>query len=123
MTTKTKKVLYILLAVVLLGIAGYAIYGHCAHNGIPADATQEEQVMAVLTNNNCFACHAAAPELPFYASFPVIGPTMDEHVLHAQRFTDLKAATADLAAISEPELAKLEYSTLLGTMPISQYKM
>ncbi len=123
MTTKTKKVLYILLAVVLLGIAGYAIYGHCAHNRIPADAGQEEQVMAVLQNNNCFACHAAAPELPFYASFPVIGPMMDEHVLHAQRFTDLKAATADLAAITEPELAKLEYSVLAETMPISQYKM
>ena len=120
MKTQTKKVLYILLAVVVLAIAGYAIYGHCAHNRIPADASQEEQVMAVLQNNNCFACHAAAPELPFYASFPVIGPMMDEHVRHAQRFTDLKAATADLAAISEPELAKLEHSTLLGTMPISQ---
>lgn len=123
MKTQTKKVLYILLAVVLLGIAGYAIYGHCAHNRIPADASQEEQVMAVLQNNNCFACHAATPELPFYASFPVIGPMMDEHVRHAQRFTDLKAATADLSAITEPELAKLEHSTLLGTMPISQYKM
>ena len=63
MKTQTKKVLYILLAVVLLGIAGYAIYGHCAHNRIPADAGQEEQVMAVLKNNNCTACHAATPEI------------------------------------------------------------
>ncbi|MGN0236284.1 MAG: cytochrome c peroxidase [Paludibacteraceae bacterium] len=123
MTTTTKKVLYILLAVVLLGIAGYAIYGHCKHNGIPADAAQEEQVMAVLTRNDCFVCHSATPALPFYASFPVIGPMLDSHVHHAQRFTDLQAATADLAAISEPELAKLEYSVLTGSMPIHQYRM
>lgn len=123
MTPTVKKWLYAILCVVIVAICGYAIYGHCAHDRFPADATPTEQVQAILVNNNCFACHAAEPELPFYASFPIIDKILEKHVLHAQRFTDLKAVSADLDNISEAELAKLEHSVLMNTMPIMEYKM
>lgn len=123
MKPTVKKWLYAILLVVVALIAGYAIYGRCVHDRIPADAEPTEQVLAVLENNNCYACHAAEPELPFYASFPIIGDMLEEHVLHAQRFSDLKAVSADLDHISEAELAKLEHSVQMNTMPIIQYKM
>ena len=117
-----KKVLLIILGIIVVAIAGYAIYGFGCRKSIPVGATADEQVLAILEQNDCFVCHAAEPDLPFYAKFPGMKGAMAEHVLHAQRFVDLKAATADLSTIDEVTLAKIEHAVLEETMPIAQYK-
>lgn len=122
-----KKVKIALQAVIAAGIVvvvAYAIYGFCLRKSTPqAPATQEEQVMAILEQNDCFVCHAAEPNMPFYASFPVMKGVMAEHVRHAQLFCDLKAAMADPSKVDEVTLAKIEHCLQENTMPISQYKM
>lgn len=117
-----KKVLLIILGIIVAAIAAYAIYGFGCRKSIPADATVEEQVLAILEQNDCYACHAAEPDLPFYANFPIMKGMMAQHVLHGQRFLDLKAATADLSTIDEVTLAKIEHAVLEETMPILPYK-
>jgi len=117
-----KKFLTIVLAVLIGAAAIFAIYRFGFRKSIP-DAPQSEQVMAILTQNDCFVCHSQTPKLPFYSKLPVIGPMMDEHVDHAKRFVDLDAGTASLTDINEVTLAMIEHAVAYRTMPIHQYKM
>lgn len=118
-----KKLINIVVAFGVAILLGYAIYGFGLRKSLPATVPAEEQVMTILEQNACFACHAQEPALPFYASFPIMKDVMAEHVLHAQRFTCLKEDLGDLSQVDEPTLAKLEHAVLENTMPIAQYKM
>jgi len=117
-----KKVLKIALVILIGAAAIFAIYRFGFRKSIP-DAPQSEQIMAILTQNDCFVCHSQTPKLPFYAKFPVIGPMMAQHVDHAKRFVDLAAKTAVIENADEVTLAMLEHAVAYKTMPIHQYKM
>ena len=84
------KVLKIALCILLGGAAVIAVYRFGLRKSIP-DAPVTEQVMSILQQNDCFVCHSRNPQLPFYSSFPIIGPKMAEHAYHAYRFTDLES--------------------------------
>lgn len=117
-----KKALTILLAVLVLATVAHAIYRFGFRKSIP-DAPVQEQVVAILQQNDCFVCHSAEPKMPFYASLPIMGPMMEKHITHASRFTDLEAGTKCMDEISEVSLAMIEDAMLKGNMPIHQYKM
>lgn len=117
-----KKTVLWIFAVLALAVAGTAIYRFCFRKSIP-EAEQIVQVQSILQQNSCFVCHSFEPEKPFYASFPVIGKTMEKHMRHAVRFVELEEASEDLANAGEALLAKLEYCVLENTMPIIEYKM
>jgi len=117
-----KKTFGILVIIGLVVVAAYAIYGFCLRKSIPQDAP-DEQVMAILAQNDCFVCHAQDGKMPFYFHFHVMKQQMEQHVLHAQRFTDLEEAMADPHNVDQATLAKLEHAMLENTMPIIQYKM
>ncbi len=117
-----KKTLTSILILLVAAAAITAIYRFGFRKSIP-EAPVGEQVVSVLKQNDCFACHSMQPELPFYAEFPVIGPMMAGHVEHAQKFTDLETAAADIDNIDEVALSMIEHSVITGQMPIPEYKM
>jgi len=112
-----KKIVLSILALAVVIVAVYAVY--CF--GLRKSDTTD--VKAILAQNDCLVCHSSEPKLPFYASFPVIGTMMGEHVLHAQKFIDLEKATTDMNSVSEVTLSMIEYALEEETMPIMQYKM
>jgi len=118
-----KKTFGIIIIVGLVVVAAYAIYGFCLRKSTPKDAPMDEKVMAILKQNDCFVCHAQDGKMPFYFHLPVMKQQMEQHVLHAQRFVDLKVAMADPKNVDEATLAKIEHAMLNNTMPIIQYKM
>ena len=105
----------------LLGAAAIiAVYRFGFRKSIP-DAPVSEQVSSILKQNDCFVCHSANPKLPFYSSFPVIGPKMEEHTYHAYRFTDLESKVTE--DIDEVTLSMLDYAVSYGTMPVVGYRL
>ncbi|MBQ0044312.1 MAG: heme-binding domain-containing protein [Bacteroidales bacterium] len=117
-----KRVLTTILCLLLAVAAVVAVYRFGFRKSIP-DAPVEEQVLAILTQNDCFVCHNQHPDLPFYAVLPFMGPKMREHVSHATDFIDLEQRTADLSQVDEVTLSMLDHSVSYDTMPMAEYKM
>jgi len=118
-----RQIIGIIFTFVLVCISSYVIYGFCLRKTIPTDVPTEESILTILEQNDCFVCHAAEPQLPFYFSLPGMNKVMEKHVLHAQHFIDLKAAMADPKNVDEATLAKIEHAMLEKTMPILPYKL
>jgi len=121
-SVQMKKVLTFCFFAIVAVLAILAIWRFGIRKSIP-DAPVQEQVLSILKQNDCFACHSAEPAVPFYSSFPVIGPRMAEHVSHAVIFTDLEAAFYDMDAVDEVALSMLEYSIASGNMPLPEYRL
>jgi len=117
-----KKILTIAFVALVAAAAVLAVYRFAFRKSIP-DAPADTQVVSILAQSDCFVCHSAEPELPFYASFPIIGKMMSKHVGNATRFIDLKAKTADIEKVDEVTLAMIEHALVYKTMPIFEYKM
>lgn len=115
-----KKSLTIVLSVLLGAAAVLAVYRFSLRKSIP-DAPAAEQVVAILEQNECFACHSKNPELPFYASFPVIGAKIKEHVTRGTKFIDLKSKVGE--DIDEVTLSMLDHAVSYGCMPLAEYKL
>lgn len=114
------KALKITLCILLGAAAVIAVYRFGLRKSIP-DAPVTEQVVSILRQNDCFVCHSRNPRLPFYSSFPIIGPKMKEHAYHAYRFTDLESkVTAD---VDDVTLSMLDHAVSYGTMPIAGYRL
>ena len=114
------KVLKIALCILIGAAAVVAVYRFGLRKSIP-DAPVNEQVVSILRQNDCFVCHSRNPQLPFYSSFPIIGPKMKEHAYHAYRFTDLESkVTAD---VDDVTLSMLDHAVSYGTMPVAGYRL
>ena len=114
------KALKITLCILLGAAAVIAVYRFGLRKSIP-DAPVTEQVVSILRQNDCFVCHSRNPRLPFYSSFPIIGPKMKEHAYHAYRFTDLESkVTAD---VDDVTLSMLDHAVSYGTMPVAGYRL
>lgn len=117
-----KKLILTAIGSLVIIAAGIAVYRTVTRCSVP-DAPEEEQVMAVLNQNDCFVCHAPNAQMPFYFSFPLIGDRMKEHLTHAIRFFDLQTKTQDLAHVDPVTLSMLDHAVTYGTMPIMQYRL
>ena len=117
---KTGKVTLTVLCILTLGVIAFAVYRFAFRKSIP-DSSTPDQVVAVLQQNDCFVCHNRNAELPFYSSFPVIGPKMKEHAVHAFRFTDLKGKVGE--NIDEVTLSMLDHAVEYGGMPLPEYRI
>ncbi|MBQ0048853.1 MAG: heme-binding domain-containing protein [Bacteroidales bacterium] len=117
-----KKKLKIALCILLCIVACFAIYRFFLRKSIP-EGTAEEKVMAILQQNDCFVCHSKNAELPFYASFPIIGNKIKEHVTHGTNFIDLKEKLADLNNVDEVTLSMLDHAITYDRMPLTAYKL
>jgi len=116
------KFLKIAVAVILAAAVVAVICRISSRNRIP-EASASQKALAVLEQNDCFVCHSQTPDLPFYASLPVMGKIMAKHADHAVRFVNLESLVGDAGSVDEVTLAKLEHAAVYGTMPIHQYRM
>lgn len=117
-----KKILSICFFAALSVLVILAIYRFGFRKSV-TDAPAQEQILTILKQNDCFACHSQNPVFPAYANLPVIGPRLAEHVSHAVLFTDLQTAFADVEKVDEVALSMLEYSIAAGNMPLHEYRL
>jgi len=115
-------ILWICLALIIAAF-GTAVYRFCLMKSVPLEATQNEQVLSILKLNDCFVCHSSDAQLPFYASFPIIGSMMNEHIVRAQKNFSLDKYKDGISNFSEADISQMLYTVAMDDMPISQYKM
>ncbi len=117
---KIKTILGITLLLAVAIVLGYKFANTAPDKSLDANA----QAHKVLELGQCVACHAHAPQLPFYAEFPVIGPVVKDDAARAIREFDAEAVIKAIEngdAIDEVAINKLEYSFANGTMPLAKY--
>lgn len=115
-----KKLLGVALLLVVIGVLGYKF----ADTTPDKSLEPKDQALKVLEYGQCVACHAHAPQLPFYANFPIIGPVVKIDADRAIREFDAASmvdAIENGYPIDEVALNKMEYSFANGTMPLAKY--
>ena len=86
--------------------------------------TANEQVVQVLTDGGCASCHSMAPDLPFYAHFPVIKGMINKHVQEGYATFDIlpfMRTMKDESVPNEVDLNKVEQCIIDGSMPMKEY--
>jgi cytochrome c peroxidase len=111
-------------ALLLALLVGATIYRIVA-NGVPsADLPANERVYEIFTEGGCLDCHSAEPELPFYASFPVMGDMVKQDAAEGYRAFDMtgfmESVKAD-ADVNLVDLTKVEKVVLDDRMPMAKY--
>ena len=84
----------------------------------------QEQVLAIFEDGGCISCHSAEPELPFYASLPVMGDMVVADSQAGYQLFDIEPLLSALKSgekLSEVDVAKVEHVALNGTMPLAKY--
>ena len=115
-----KKLLFGLLVVVALLLAGYRISCKAPSEELP----KVEQVLAIFEDGGCLSCHSADPQLPFYASLPVMGDVVKADSQEGYRLFDIEPMMEALKSggkLSVVDVAKVEKAALDGTMPLAKY--
>ena len=78
----------------------------------------------ILADGGCISCHSAEPELPFYASFPVMGDVVKADSEAGYKLFDIAPMMEALANGTQPnpiDVAKVEKAALDGDMPMAKY--
>lgn len=117
-----KKIFGILLALVLLG----AITFRWVNRAPATNLASTQQTQFILESSSCITCHSANPELPFYASFPIIGEQVKADIFNGHRHFDITETLEKIEKgeiINQVSLAKIEKSILDGTMPLKKFTM
>ena len=115
-----KKLLYTLLVVAALLVAAYRV----ACSAPSAELQQSEQVQKILADGGCISCHSANPELPFYASFPVMGDVVKADSEGGYKLFDIAPMLEALENGTQPnpiDVARVEKAALDGKMPMAKY--
>lgn len=118
-----KKSSKIVLSVLVAAAVLFGVY-RMVNKAPSASLDSNAQMAEIIESSGCMACHAANPELPFYASFPVAGKLVKEDVQLAYRSFDMVPMVEALKKgekVSEVDLAKVEKVILDGTMPMAKY--
>lgn len=115
-----KRLITAIIMACIAIVVATAIYRFSLMKSIP-EAQPSVQVAAILEQNGCYECHDGASEPPFYASLPIVGSMLNEHIEHGKNFIDLRKA--DLENPSEVLLSMIEYTVQHGNMPIMEYKL
>lgn len=118
-----KKSSKIVLSVLVAAAVLFGVY-RMVNKAPSASLDSNAQMAEIIESSGCMACHAANPELPFYANFPVAGKLVKEDVQLAYRSFDMVPMVEALKKgekVSEVDLAKVEKVILDGTMPMAKY--
>ena len=122
-----KKTCFFRIAFVSVSLLLMTILSGCSSSEYKKFAGDEsKQVVSILQKNGCLDCHSAAAALPFYGKFPVIGSQVKADIVEGTRyidFTSLINALKNGTPVSEVDVAKLESTALLGSMPPKKYYM
>ena len=119
MKKSSKLILSVLVVVAVL----FGVY-RMANKAPSANMDSNAQMAEIVASGGCMACHAANPQMPFYADFPLVGKVVKEDIRLAYRSFDMTPMMEALdknEKISEVDLAKVEKVILDGTMPMAKY--
>ena len=99
----------------------------CSSSGYKKYADDpDRQVAAIIRENGCLACHSVDAPMPFYASFPIVGPVVVADIQDGTRYIDfgpMVEALENGQPVAQVDLAKLEHTALSGSMPPQKYKV
>lgn len=113
------------LILAVVGLAAVGAITYRAVNTTPSESlTPNERMLAILEDGGCAACHIAEPKLPFYANFPIAKSMITEDIVEGYKAFDIAPvieAIKNNQPINEVDLAKMEKTTLDGTMPLAKY--
>ena len=115
-----KKLLFGLLVVVALLLAVYRI----SCKAPSEEMAVNEQLLAIFEDGGCLSCHSAEPQLPFYASLPIMGDVVQADSQNGYKMFDIEPMMEALKSggkLSVVDVAKVEKSALDGTMPLAKY--
>ena len=115
-----KKLFLGLLVVVALLVAAYRI----SCKAPSAELTPQQRVAAIFEDGGCLSCHSAEPQLPFYASFPVMGDIVVADSKSGYQMFDIEPLVKALESgetLSAVDVAKVEKAALDGDMPMAKY--
>ena len=118
-----KKSSKIVLAILIIAAVLFGVY-RMMNTAPSAELDGNAQMVEIIENNGCLACHTANPPLPFYANFPVAGKLVKEDIRLAYRSFDMTPMIEALKAgakVNEVDLAKVEKVIQDGTMPMAKY--
>ncbi len=122
---KIKILGFLAVVAFVLTISGYLV--HCAADAkkvLGSASDVNGRAHAVLDLNGCVACHSPDAKLPWYAAVPGAKATIEKDVQLGTRTLDLQPVLDALKSgepVSEAELAKIEYTTQLNSMPPIKY--
>lgn len=119
-----KKVIKIGVGVILGLIVVLLLIYRLVNVAPSAELSANEQALAILRSGDCAACHVQNPDLPFYASLPVIGDVVKKDAYEGVRKIDLAPVITALEKgqpVDIVSLNKLEQSFTNGTMPLAKY--
>lgn len=131
-----KKILKIsLVAVIIVIVTLLVVYR--AVNTVPDEDTLVGQVSEIFDDGGCISCHSAAPALPFYATWPIVGDLVQKDSKDGYRAFDMVPMLNALDALEDAadgealagrsteihpvHLAKVEKVILDGRMPMAKY--
>ena len=89
-----------------------------------AELTPQQRVAAIFEDGGCLSCHSAEPQLPFYASFPVMGDIVVADSKAGYQMFDIEPLVKALESgetLSAVDVAKVEKAALDGDMPMAKY--
>ena len=108
-----------------IGIVAIGAITYRAVNTVPSESlSPNERVLAILEDGGCAECHVADPKLPFYANFPIAKSVITEDIVEGYKAFDIAPvieAIKNNQPINEVDLAKIEKTTLDGSMPLAKY--
>ncbi|MBP3423807.1 MAG: heme-binding domain-containing protein [Alistipes sp.] len=109
-----------LLVVVALLVVAYRV----SCKAPSAELSQTERVAAIFEDGGCLSCHSAEPELPFYASFPIMGDVVVADSKAGYQMFDIEPLMKALKSgekLSVVDVTKVEKAALDGDMPMAKY--
>lgn len=113
------------LILVAVGLLAVGAITYRAVNTLPSESlTPNERVLAILEDGGCAECHVANPKLPFYANFPIAKSVITEDIVEGYKAFDIQPvidAIKNNQPINEVDLAKMEKTTMDGSMPLAKY--
>ena len=115
-----KKLLFGLLVVIALLVVAYRI----SCKAPSAELGEQERVAAIFERGGCLDCHSAEPNLPFYASFPVMGDMVVADSKAGYQMFDIEPMIKALGSgetLSAVDVARVEKAALDGDMPMAKY--
>ncbi len=119
-----KKIIKWSIVAVLAALAVMTVV-YRAVNTPPSDKlSSDERVLQIFRKGGCLSCHSENPELPFYASFPVIGKMIKADADSGYRAFNIEPMMQAIVLedpISEVDFAKTEKVIMDDRMPMPKY--
>ena len=115
-----KRLFVVSLVVVALLLVGYRI----SCKTPTAELSAQQRVLAIFEDGGCLSCHSAEPQLPFYASFPVMGDIVKADSENGYKLFDIEPMIKALKsgeALSAVDVARVEKTAMDGDMPMAKY--